>query len=86
MMATDFALWRTARFGELADVSARVFGDLVTAFFHVPFSAGGRPPVTVRFSTVWRRHAGEWRLTQSANTVPTTGSSATELLRGLAKR
>jgi ketosteroid isomerase-like protein len=81
LMQDDFALWRTAKFGHLRDLDLRVNGSLATAYFHVPFSAGGRAPLTVRFSTTWRKTGGEWRLAQSANTVPTTGQSAAALLQ-----
>lgn len=76
LMKADFRLWHTAAFGEIRDLSIVVQGSLATAYFHVPFSAGGRPPVLVRFSTTWRRVNGAWRLRQSANTVPTVGMSA----------
>lgn len=81
LMQDDFALWRTARFGQLRDLDLRVHGHLATAYFHVPFSAGGGAPLTVRFSTTWRKVGGEWRLAQSANTVPTAGQSAAALLQ-----
>lgn len=81
LMDADFRLWRTASFGEIRDLSVVVEGRLATAYFHVPFSAGGRPPVLVRFSTTWRKVEGAWRLRQSANTVPTTGMSAAELAK-----
>ncbi|HWU76923.1 MAG TPA: hypothetical protein VN043_10475 [Rhodanobacter sp.] len=80
LMADDFALWRTARFGAPANMDIRVEGTAASAFFDVPFSAGGRPPVTVRFGTAWRYDDGHWVLMQSSNTVPTTGSSAHELI------
>ncbi len=80
LMADDFALWRSATFGAVRDLDVRVDGALATAYFHVPFSAGGRPPVVVRFSTTWRKSEGRWLLTQIANTVPTVGSSARELI------
>jgi ketosteroid isomerase-like protein len=81
LMADDFLLWRTASFGAVTDLDVRVEGSLASAHFHAPFSAGGRPPVVVRFATTWRLVDGRWRLIQSANTVPTVGQSATELLR-----
>ena len=80
LMADDFALWRTARFGAPANLDIRVEGTAASAFFDVPFSAGGRPPVTVRFGTSWRNDGGRWVLMQGSNTVPTTGSSAHQLL------
>lgn len=80
MMTDDFALWGSAAFGKIQDVDLRIQGHLATAFFDVPFSAGGQPPISVRFSTVWRRNDHQWVLTQSANAVPTVGSSAREIL------
>ena len=79
LMADDFRLWGSARFGPIRDLDVRGNGAIATAVFHVPFSAGGGPEVLVRFSTAWRRVDGDWRLMQSANTVPTVGSSAREL-------
>lgn len=76
LMADDFKLWQTASFGTPSNVDIRVDGTTASAFFDVPFSAGGRPPVTVRFCTVWHQRAGKWLLVQSANAVPTVGSSA----------
>lgn len=76
LMKADFRLWHTAAFGKIRDLSIVVQGSLATAYFQVPFSAGGRPPVLVRFSTTWRKVNGVWRLRQSANTVPTIGMSA----------
>lgn len=81
LMSDDFALWTSATLGPVRDLDVRIHGNLATAFFHAPFSAGGRPPVPVRFSTVWRKTGQQWLLTQSANTVPTVGSSARELLK-----
>jgi ketosteroid isomerase-like protein len=76
LMADDFALWQTASFGTPANLDIRVEGAMASAFFDVPFSAGGRPPLTVRFATTWHRDGDAWHLVQSANVVPTTGSSA----------
>jgi hypothetical protein len=76
LMNADFRLWHTASFGPVEDLSVVVEGSLATAYFQVPFSAGGQPPVLVRFSTTWHKVHGEWRLRQSANTVPTVGRSA----------
>lgn len=79
LMANDFKLWHTATFGTPANMDIRVVGDMASAFFDVPFSAGGRPPITVRFCTVWRERGGKWMLVQSANAVPTVGASARAL-------
>jgi hypothetical protein len=81
MMADDFRLWGSAHFGAPSTLDIRQGKDLATAFFHVPFTAGKRPPILLRVSSVWRKVNGTWLLTQFANTVPTTGSSARELLR-----
>lgn len=83
MMREDFQLWKTARFGEIRDLSVTVTGGLASAFFQVPFSAGGSPPVLVRFCTVWNRVGGKWKLVVSANTVPTVGSSAAGILKNM---
>ncbi len=81
MMQDDFKLWGVARFGRPADLDVRISGDLATAMFHAPFTVGENPAMTVRFATTWRHLPDGWHLTQSANTVPTRGSSARELLR-----
>jgi ketosteroid isomerase-like protein len=78
----DTRLWQgSAEFGTLRNVSTLQSRELATMFFDVPFSVGGRPPVTVRFAMVWRRGANGWRLVQSSNVVPTKGQSAEDLLR-----
>jgi hypothetical protein len=76
LMADDFALWKTASFGTPANLDVRIDGTMAGAFFDVPFSPGGAPPVTVRFATTWHRDGDRWLLVQGANVVPTTGSSA----------
>jgi hypothetical protein len=76
LMADDFALWKTASFGAPANLDVHVEGTMASAFFDVPFSPGGGPPVTVRFATTWHRDGDRWLLVQGANVVPTTGSSA----------
>ena len=80
MMVNDFALWQSAEFGAIENLNIRCVGDLATAFFHVPFSAAGGPAIRVRVCMTWRYVSGEWLLTQSANTVPTSDSSAADLL------
>lgn len=83
MIVKDMKLWGgAATIGPMQDVSVVVRGELGTVFFDAPFSAGGRPAVVVRFATVWRWTPKGWLLAQSSNTVPTTGQSAAELLRG----
>lgn len=81
MMTDDFKLWHTARFGKIRNLDIRMSRDLASAFFNVPFSADGGSDVMVRLTTVWRKVHGVWLLTQSANSVPTTGSSARKLLQ-----
>ena len=81
LMTDDFALWRNAKFGVAKDFDVRHQNGLATALFSVPFSAGGGPEVVIRVTSVWRKRDGQWLLTQSANSVPTVGSSARELLR-----
>jgi hypothetical protein len=81
LMTNDFVLWKTARFGEIQDLDLFLQGAVATAYFHAPFSVSDRRPILVRFSTTWRKVEGEWLLIQSANTVPTIGSSAAELAK-----
>jgi hypothetical protein len=77
----DFRLWKTASFGQIQDLSLCSDGVLAVAYFHVPFSAGGKPPIIVRFSMTWHRVKGIWKLRQSANTIPTVGMSAAGLIK-----
>ncbi|GMV29751.1 MAG: hypothetical protein AMXMBFR59_18760 [Rhodanobacteraceae bacterium] len=79
LMADDFRLWGTATFNDIRDEDIRVFGKVATANFHVSFSAGGGKEVPVRFSMTLEKINNTWRIVQSANTVPTQGSSAAEL-------
>lgn len=81
MMQADFALWKTAAISNIRDLNIQTDGTLASAMFHVDFSAGGRPPIPVRFCTTWRQIEGTWMLSQCANTVPTIHSSAAEILR-----
>jgi hypothetical protein len=71
LMARDFQMWGTARFSELRDFDFRSDGTLATAYFLISFSAGGGPVIPIRLTTTWRKLAGQWVLTQSANSVPT---------------
>jgi hypothetical protein len=81
MLENDRKLWGgSARIGPMQQVSVIHRGDLASIFFDAPFSAGGRPPVLVRFALVWTLTNGHWLLEQASNTVPTTGQSAAELL------
>lgn len=80
LMRADFALWGTAKMSDVRDIDFRTDGRFATAFFTVSFQAGGMPPVPVRMATTWIKRNGEWLLTQSANSVPTQGQSAAELL------
>jgi len=85
LMHDDFALWHTAHFGPMREVSSRIEGNIGWVLFQVPFSAGGLPEVLVRFTTVWRRVSGAWFLMAASNTVPTVGSSAADLLKSSTK-
>jgi hypothetical protein len=81
LMTADFALWKTAKFENIRDMDFRSDGTLATAYFVISFSPAIAGPIAVRFNTTWRRSAGEWFLTQSANSVPTTNQSAAEILK-----
>lgn len=80
LMEADHRLWHTAKFGTIEHFDSRVGANYASAFFDVPFSAGGGPTLTLRVSTVWHKRSDQWLLTQSSNCVPTVGSSARELL------
>lgn len=81
MLAGDQALWKgAAKIGELQQLTATSGADLCVVTFHAPFALGARAPVLVRFTMVWRQGEKGWRLAQSANSTPTVGESADELL------
>jgi len=83
LLQNDFRLWDSSSFGEVRHVFTEKSGSLVTAFFEVPFTfkrGGDEHTVVIRFTTVWRKTPGGLKLVQSANTVPTVGQSAKELL------
>jgi len=85
LMRNDFALWGTARFGAIEHFDSRSDGTLATTYFSAPFFPGNSGPIPVRFCMTWRRTGDQWLLTQSANSVPTVGQSATALLKGMGK-
>jgi hypothetical protein len=81
LMTDDFTLWHSAKFSDVRDVDVRMSDRMATTFFVASFYPGGSPnPVPVRFAMTWRNANGEWLLTQSANSVPTVGQSAAEIL------
>lgn len=83
LLDLDQKLWGgSATIGEIKDLTVTEGSDLRVATFHAPFSVGGRPPLPVRFTMVWKRSPDGWRLVHSTNTVPTTGQSAEALLKG----
>lgn len=82
MLRNDQKLWR--RSGSLGDVAhSSVVGGcgLASVAFHRPFLIPGRPAVHVRFNMIIRDDGERWLLAQSANSVPTVGQSAEELLK-----
>jgi hypothetical protein len=82
LITNDQHLWGgPAHIGEMKNVSLIRQGNLASIFFDANFSAGGRPPVPVRFAMVWRHTSGKWLLVQSSNVVPTQGQSAADLLK-----
>jgi ketosteroid isomerase-like protein len=86
LLSNDLRLWGgPAHIGPMEHVSIAQSGGLASIFFDAPFSAGGRAPLPVRFSMVWRRTGKGWRLVQSSNVVPTQGQSAAQLLATAAK-
>jgi SnoaL-like domain len=87
LLSNDLRLWGgPAHIGAMEHVSIIETDGMASIFFDAPFSAGGRPPLPVRFAMVWRRTGDEWRLVQSSNVAPTQGQSAAQLLgAGVAK-
>jgi hypothetical protein len=81
MMRIDQLLWqKTARITDLCNFSEVSTGSLATLFFDATFTAGNRPPMPLRFATVWKKKHGKWFLVQSSNVVPTEHQSAAEIL------
>ncbi|MEO8727412.1 MAG: nuclear transport factor 2 family protein [Acidobacteriaceae bacterium] len=83
LLEDDFKLWDSATFGSPERVFSQRSGNLVTAFFDAPFTlrrGGGEQTVTVRFAMVWKQTPQGLRMLQNANTTPTVGQSAKELL------
>jgi hypothetical protein len=81
LLSNDLRLWGgPAHIGTMEHVSIIQTDGMASIFFDAPFSAGGRPPLPVRFAMVWRRTGDEWRLVQSSNVAPTQGQSAARLL------
>lgn len=82
LLANDQRLWGgPAHIGAMEDISIIQEGALTSLFFDADFSAGGQPPILVRFAMVWKLTSGKWLLVQSSNVVPTHGQSAAELLK-----
>ena len=83
LLRNDFRLWDSASFGTPVQVYTHESGSVITAFFDVPFTmrrGGGEQTLVVRFATVWEKTKQGLKLVQSANTTPTVGQSAKELL------
>lgn len=83
LLRNDFRLWDSASFGRPVQVYTHQSEGLLTAFFDVPFTlrrGGGEQTLVVRFATVWQKTKQGLKLVQSANTTPTVGQSAKDLL------
>jgi hypothetical protein len=81
----DQKLWKsTASWGAVSNVSTVTAENISTLFFDRIFKVGGRE-IPVRFAMVWVKEGDTWKLTQSSNTVPTTGQSAEQLLQAATK-
>jgi ketosteroid isomerase-like protein len=81
MMADDQKLWGgKASIGPMTHASSTQSGNLATLFFDADFTLNGNT-MPIRFATVWRKEHGAWKLVQESNVVPTTGQSATEILK-----
>lgn len=83
LIEADFKLWGSAEFGQRTFTSIRASDHLASVAFDVPFTmhrAEGRTDtMTIRFLTVWKWTESRWLLTQSLNSVPTAGQSASDI-------
>jgi ketosteroid isomerase-like protein len=82
LFRADFKLWDSSSFGNLGEIYSQANGDMVTAFFDVPFTflrGETKQSAVVRFATVWKKSPQGLRMVQSMNTTPTVGQSAKEL-------
>lgn len=81
----DQMLWDSLIAGPLRTLRVEGDGALAVAMFDVGTEVhrgAVRAHYLIRFAMTWRRgEDGEWRLTQSMNSVPTTGQSAAEIIR-----
>lgn len=85
LFRSDFKLWDSSSFGLVSKIYTQQAGDMVTAFFDVPFTylrGQNSQTVVVRFATVWKKSPQGLRLVQSMNTTPTIHQSAEELSSG----
>jgi hypothetical protein len=85
LFRSDFKLWDSSSFGLIGKVYTQQAGDMITAFFDVPFTflrGQNSQTVVVRFATVWKKSPQGLRLVQSMNTTPTIHQSAEELSSG----
>jgi SnoaL-like domain len=81
LLDSDQKLWGgTARIGPMGHVSVVESRSLASMYFDVFFSVGGRPPLPLRMTAVWKREGGKWLLVQSSNAVVSEHQSADELL------
>jgi ketosteroid isomerase-like protein len=83
LLRNDFRLWDSAFFGKPVQVYTHESESLITAFFDVPLTmrrGGGEQTLVVRFATGWQKTKQGLKLVQSANTTPTVGQSAKDLL------
>ena len=81
LLDADQKLWGgSARIGPMEHVSVVESRSLASICFDVSFTVGGRPPLPLRMTAVWKREGGKWLLVQSSNAVVSEHQSAEELL------
>jgi ketosteroid isomerase-like protein len=82
LLDADQKLWGgTAHMGAMQNVTLVQDRNLASIVFDVAFSVGGRPPVPVRVTAIWKREGKQWLLIQSSNAVLSEHQSAEELTR-----
>jgi len=84
LLKDSFALFDTAKFGELQVLSVHQAAGLASAVFDVPLETQvGQEKRTqvLRFTTVWRQTGAEWKVVQLVRSAPTVQRSAKEILK-----
>lgn len=84
LLKDGFALFDSAKFGELQVLSVHQAAGLASAVFDVPMeTVVGQEKRTqvLRFTTAWRQAGADWKLVQLVRSAPTVQRSAREILK-----